>query len=181
MTKAPQGNYTVKVPTKTYLRKYVTASLGAPIALNYSSTLGTLILSLLEMDSFSVNMNLVKQDTRLTSFDDCIEAVSSIKTMRYKGYSLTPTKIIAINRFLENAFIEDLYIHCKSSLKKREWRPGIEDGIRSFAEGCGIIIDEDISLDALKKAEWRFRKKKEERKLQTFVLPQRGTSAFAFC
>lgn len=179
MSKPSASTFMVKVPTKTYLRKYVYAMHNLSLTLNYNSILGALVLSLLDRECYSIDLSASRQDARLSTFTDEIVFTSPIRKS-YKGIFLTPSKIIAINRFLENAFVEDLYVHCRASLKKRDWRPGIEDGIRSFVDLCGIVIDTDVTIDALKKAEWRYRKRKEEQ-MQSFILPQSRPMQFAFC
>ena len=147
--------------------------------LNYRSILGTVILCVLSKDYFSINMNSKKKEYRLDGFKDEIVFTSTLNTMFYKGHSLSPDKIIAINRYLEDLFIEDLYRYCKDNIKMRDWRPGIEQAICNFCDIHGIEIDTDITLDALKKAEYRYRIKQKENS-QTFVLPQNKPMQSAF-
>jgi len=93
--------------------------------------------------------------------------------MYYAGFSLDDNKIIAINRYFEEQFQEELYNFCQNNIKDKKWRPGIAKAIASFTETYGIIMDEDVTLDALKQAEFRHRKN-IEKTLQTFV-PQLKT------
>lgn len=169
----PPRTFTVKIPTKTYIRKYLYKKYGPPLHLNYWDTLGTVVLSILEKQSFDINLNTEKSEIRLSYMKDEIEFISSIGTMNYKGHSINPDKIIAINRFFEDIFSEHLYQYCRDNRSGSAWRPGIDKAIYNFAEICGIIIDTDISFDALKKAEYRHRKK-QEKILQTFVLPPKN-------
>ncbi|MEP7375516.1 MAG: hypothetical protein ABI675_19380 [Chitinophagaceae bacterium] len=177
----PLSKYTIKVPTKIYLRKYVTAKYGHPLPLNYNSTLGTLIICLLDKSPFSINMNKEKKDVRLSYMNDVIECTAAATQMRYKNYSLDDDKIIAINRFIENEFVDELYGWCVDKIEKRLWRPGIDKAINSFADNYGIVVDIDITFDALKKAEYRHRKRKEKI-FQTVVhLPNRPSSMLVWC
>jgi hypothetical protein len=171
--------YSVKVPTKAYLRKYVYARYGHPLKLNYTTTIGTMILCLVSKEYFDINMNTIKKDVRLSHMNDEIELVAPLGTMKYKGHSITPDKIIAINRYFENSFVEELYNYCRDNIEKRAWRPGINKAINSFCDQYGIEVEEDISFEALKKAESRYRKKIEEN-IQTFVPRQNKPSQFTF-
>lgn len=166
--KKPQLTYSVKVPTKSYLRKYIYAKYGQPIKLNYTTTLGTLILCMLDKEAFTVKMSEQKKEQRIQYMNDEIILTAPLTTMRWKGYSLTKDKIIAINRYLEDLFVEDLHRYCKFNIKDTAWRPGIKDAIFSFADAYGIDVETDISFEALKKAEFRY-KKKNEKKVVTFV------------
>lgn len=155
--------YTVKVPTKTHLRKYIYAKHGYPLKLNYQTNYGTLILCMLNRADFSIKMSKFDIDVRLSHMNNSIELTAPIGTMHYKGYSMTSDAVIAVNRFFENEFAEELYRYCRDHIKDRSWRPGIADAIHSFAEIYGIDVDTDISFDALKKCEWRYRKREEEK------------------
>lgn len=173
----PARSYTVIVPTKAFLRKFIYAEYGHPLKLDYLTTLGTLILCLLENEDFSINMNNEKRDSRIQYMNDKIEFSASLNTMRYKGHSLSKDKIIAINRHIENEFIRELSFFCKTNLKNRAWRPGIKEAIYSFCEKYSIEVEEDVTYEALKKAEFRYRErqeKKSEKISQTSVPPQNG-------
>ncbi|HEU4574614.1 MAG TPA: hypothetical protein VFS36_06390 [Chitinophagaceae bacterium] len=158
--------YSVIIPTKTYLRKYIYCEHGFPLEINYNSTLGTLILCMLEKEVFTVKMSEAKKDMRIQYMNDQLEFTASLNTMHYKGSGLSKDKIIAINRYIENSFVEDLHRHCKYHIKETSWRPGIKDAIYAFAESYGIDVETDISFEALKKAEFRYKKRLEEKKLQ---------------
>lgn len=166
--KKPQLTYSVKVPTKSYLRKYIYAKYGQSIKLNYTTTLGTLILCMLDKEAFTIKMSDQKKEQRIQYMNDEIVFTAPLNTMRWKGYSLSKDKIIAINRYLEDMFVEDLHRFCKFNIKDTAWRPGIKDAIFSFADSYGIEVDTDISFDALKKAEFRY-KKRNEKKVVTSV------------
>lgn len=178
MPKPPPKFYNVELPTKTYLRKFVS---GKNITiLDYNSTLGTLILCLLDKKIFNTNMNDEDMTRRLQYMNDKIVFTCSINTLFYKGLILTCDKIIAINRYIEHSFVEELHMWCRSNTANRIWRPGIDKAIYSFAEKYQINIDEDITFDALKKAEYRHRQRLEV-KLKSFVPPKKPpTSMYAY-
>lgn len=170
------ASYAIRIPTKTYLRKYITAK--NSLDLTYNSTLGTIILCLLDKKSHNINMNEKAMESRLQYMNDRITFTTSINTLFYKGLVLTTDKIIAINRYMENAFLEDLHHWCTKDLPgkaiiDRGWIRGIDLSIESFAKNYGIELDVDISYDALKKAEYRYRKRLQE-KTKNFVPPING-------
>jgi hypothetical protein len=121
-------------------------------------------------------MNQRDTAMRISSLNDQIVYHTSIKTMAYKGHALSEDKIIAINRYMENSFVQDLHRWCDGERAKRDWRPGIDKAIYSFAERNNIIVDTDISFDALKQAEYRYRTRLQT-KNKSFVLPQNRQSA----
>jgi midasin (ATPase involved in ribosome maturation) len=162
----PPRTYSIIVPTKTYLRKYVYAEHGFPLNINYTTTLGTLILCMLEKEVFTVKMSEPKKEMRIQFMNDHLEFSASLNTMHYKGSGLSKEKVIAINRYIENSFVEDLHRYCKYHIRETNWRPGIKDAIYAFAESYGIDVETDISFEALKKAEFRYKKRMEEKKLQ---------------
>ncbi len=158
--------YTVRVQTKTYLRKYAEVKYGTNI--KYNSTLSILLICLLERKCFTTKMNEDRVNSRMHFLNDQIEFTSSFNTAWWKGVHLGDDKIIAINRFLESQFEIDLHAHCSLNKERRDWRPGIDKAIRSFADQYRIDLDVDITFDALKKKEYRYRKELQG-KLVTFV------------
>lgn len=168
--------YSIKVPTKIYLRKYITAKYGNPFPLNYNSTLGTLIICLLDKTPFSTGMNSSDKDVRLSYMNDAIECVSPAVSARYKSFELDNDKIIAVNRYMENEFTLELHKWCEDRKEKRVWRPGIDKAINSFADQYNIVVDVDITFDALKKAEYRHRIR-AQKIFQSFVPPPNKPSS----
>lgn len=160
----PNRTYSVIVPTKAYLRKYIYAEYGQPLELNYLTTLGNLVLCMLGNELFSINMNNNDKDSRIQYMNDTIEFMAPISTMRYKGHSLSKDRIIAINRFIEDDFVAKMSLYVQKNLKSRTWRPGYKDAIYAFAEENGIEVEIDITFEALKKAESRYRIREEEKK-----------------
>lgn len=170
----PPRTYSVKVPTKAYLRKYIYARWGQPglpLKLDYTTIYGTMILCLLDKESFTIAMSDRYKEVRTSYFKDHVEFVAPITSMHFRGHSLSQDKVIAINRFFEDFFVEDLYRFCKHHIDpqpKQSRRPGIDKAIYSFADMYGIDLEDDITFEALKKAEWRYRKKHQE-KMLSFV------------
>ena len=163
----PVRNFTVRIPTKPYIRKFIGKMYGTPITLSYWNPLATFVLSLLDKERFDINMNSEKTRSQIASFTDEILFCAPMKTMYYKGHSIDPNKIIAVNRFLDDLFARVLCQYCQLNVSDGKTR--YDQAIVDFMRGCEIEIDQDITMDALKKIEYRYRKKQEEF-LQTFVL-----------
>ena len=159
----PSRTFSVKVPTKTYLRKYLQAMYAEELLLHYRSDIGTFILSTLTKETHDVKLNAEDIADRLSKMTDTVTFAGSLGTMDYKGHTVDPEKIIAINRFLEQMFVKDMHLFCATQKRPRAWRPGISDAIYAFAEGLKLELPEDTTFDALKKAESRYRKKLEQK------------------
>lgn len=178
MKAATAATFRVKVPTRPYLRKYLQAIHREELTLNYHSDFGPFLLAILDKEHNFLNINQEKTAKTLASFTDTIEFTGNLHTMRYKGHTISPDKILAINRLLEKRFAQDLHLYCSRISKERKWRPGTAAALEIFAQMCGLTLETDlphgsdqkpdITTDALKKAEYRQRKKMDET-LQTFV------------
>ena len=162
--------FTVNIPTKTYLKKFLHRFYGDPIPLTYHNQIGIFILPLMERQNFTVNMVQSDINSRMSFINDTIICKSALRNMGYKGHSINPDKIIAINRYFENLFAEKLYIHCLKKTTPGQRNPGYDKAIIDFTTVCSIDIDIDISMDALKQTEYRQRKE-EEKILTSFVIP----------
>lgn len=166
---APATHFTIKLPVKPYVKKFIITTYGNGIKLDWYNPIGGIVLSLLQTNSFFVNMNKAKKDKRILNLKESILFYAPISTMRYKGDSLSPDRIIAANRVLESLFIEKLSLFCEKKIRNHSRRPGIDNAILAFCEEHSIEIDVDITFEALKKAEYRHRKN-TQKNLQTFVL-----------
>ena len=147
--------YTVTIPTKTYLRKYIHSRYGQPIPINNHSLIGVIMISLLEKN-FCTRQPSFKKDIRYTSFTDEITFLAPATLMYNYGVDMNTEKIIQVNRFFENDFEESLYRYCKYAPNKE-----IKISIEQFAMMHNIILEVDTTSECLKKSEYRYRKKIE--------------------
>lgn len=154
---APANYYSVAIPMKPYIKKYVQHIYGSVLRLDHSTTIGSIVLCLLTNDHYSIKISNENADQRLKHLTEKIYIIGPLKAMSYRGFTLTNDKIIAINRFFENCFTDHLHTFCECSIKQTLWRPGVDNAIRTFAESHGIEIDVDVNYEALKKSQYRYR------------------------
>lgn len=164
--------YTVKIPTKPYLKKFVSKQYGLPFLIDYNSVFGMMLNTLLEKNNYRV-LPLECRDKKLHSFTASIDIQKpSSYFLNYRN-TLNPNSnsIILINRFLEILFTQELHHYCQKNIQQNTRYPGYQEAIQSYVQKMDIEIPEDITLDALIKAQYRYRKKLEE-KSESFVLPK---------
>lgn len=151
------ASQTVMIPTKLYLQKYISAWYGNPFHLNNQTIFGTLIICLLDKANYSTGMSTTNRDLRISHMNTSFECIIPIVSTRYKNYELSDDKVIAINRVIETQFDQELMKWCAEKKQNRLWRPGIDKAINSFCDIYGIDLESDISFDALKQREYRYR------------------------
>lgn len=84
---------------------------------------------------------------------------SILTKRRGLGFDISDASTISINKFFETRFNEDLKKWCElGTIYKVEYKKNIED----FCMRHRIELEYDITFEAIKKKEYRFRKKSEE-------------------
>lgn len=99
------------------------------------------------------------RDLRMKFFNDELIFKTPVTNMRTVGLGLSDDAIIQLNRFFETMFENDLYEFCKRHIDPTCRRAGYDKAITMFADQYAIDLDSDISFEALKKTEFRMRKK----------------------
>lgn len=84
--------------------------------------------------------------------------------------------IIAINQFWKKSFDHQLHLFCMKYVNKEARFAGYSMAIEAFARMNGIDIDQDISFDGLKKAEYRFRTKTKLTSISQIIKGNIGSS-----
>ncbi len=152
-------HFELTIPTKPYLKKYLHALYGDPLFFTIHNHFGICIAAFLSRPfQFHHRKELLK--IRTDKFEDqlTINLPMAFLTSRQAGFDISDNHIITLNKLFENRFEEDLWRFCMAmNLRKRETKDAIED----FCCVYNISIDDDITFEALKKKEWRFRKKME--------------------
>jgi hypothetical protein len=154
------GHYTLNIPTKPYLAKFIARKYGDPIILSNHNLFGNIVFSLLQKE-ICTHFNLKKKHVRFRSFTDHLVCKAPLRYTSSYGVDLTDDHIIQLNRYFENEFEESLHHHVKLSIKQEGRYKGYESALEAFAFDNGIVLEHHIAMDALKKMEYRFRKKKE--------------------
>lgn len=154
--------YTLGVPTKCYIRKYFNCLYGTPLQLSYKSDFGDTILTKLQTSPIMARVNKKELAIAFKDFNDTLTLQLPIDMLHRMETELNQQQIYNINRYLENVFETDLcmFVACASFF-------GIERkiSIERFASMHRITIDEDVTYEALKQKEYRFRKNSTSKNL----------------
>jgi len=149
-------NFTINIPTKPYLAKYIASRYGHPVQLNNNTLLGIVVLSLLQK-KVCTHLNLRDRHIQFRTFTTRITFLAPWRYMRHYGVDLSDEQIIQLNRAWDTQFDEELYYHCQRTINHNARYKGFNESIEQFANFHGIIIGEDTTFDCLKKTEYRFR------------------------
>ena len=153
----PTRYISTAIPCKRYLAKFAASVYGHPIKADTSTMIGQFIQLCLDKNTYD---NRHSSEAKKNLYEAKLNI--SINEWQFNGigYNIAPEKAIAINSFIEKIFTEHLYQWCYVRTKKNCRFKGVDEQIRSFAAHHNIVLDddqEDISFDALKKKEYRFR------------------------
>lgn len=165
--------FAVSIPTKTHIRKYVHSINGHTIVAGHDTLIGSVMMICL---ANKVTSHTTKEyrEARIQSYPDKIQVVVPAHYVfnGHVGLTVSDDSIITINRFLENAFLQDLFRFCRANINPMNRRHGYDRSIEEFSKMHGIELEEDVTFEALKKAEYRYRKRmvgENEKKTGTTV------------
>lgn len=159
------STFGITIPTKSYLRKYIHTRYGYPVQINNKTLIGVVILAILEKKKAYYRGSRSAMQGVYSSYCDKVELSipKSYITGNIYGLNVSTEKAIMVNRYFEQQFIEDLYNFCRYNLTDSGKHPGYDVSIYKFAERHKIEIDVDITFEALKKMEYRYRKNIEKK------------------
>jgi hypothetical protein len=164
--------YSVVLPVKSYVRKYVAAVEGDPVYFTSSSALCMIVRAYLE-NSQKTLLSREQMTHYQSSRTDKITLLVPMRKMHAIGHIISPDNLVLINRFLEDCFERALRHHVEAYTALQVGRyKGFKDAYESFAtlyglELLGSINDQgaeippDITFDGLKKIDFRFRQKRK--------------------
>ncbi|HQU52010.1 MAG TPA: hypothetical protein PK643_03310 [Saprospiraceae bacterium] len=145
------------VPVKRYLLKYALATenldIGEPLDLKNCGIIG-FQLKLLLTNKTNVNHEDDISINTLNKFDARLTFIIHAKLKAFNGFFISRKSIVIFNSFLHQLFHEELL---RAIIKAEENNILIADVIHDFMNRYGIEEDEDISFDAVKKANYRLR------------------------
>lgn len=177
--------FAVSIPTKAHIRKYVHSINGHTIVAGHDTLIGSVMMICLANKVRSYTSKEYRE-ARILSYPDKVQVVVPAHYVfnGHAGLSVSDDSVISINRFLENAFLQDLYRYCRSNINPANRRHGYDRSIEEFCQMHGIEIEEDVTFEALKKAEYRYRKRMEEqneKKTRTAVdfVPRNRTASIS--
>lgn len=147
--------FTIHLPVKTYVRKYLQTTYGEHIVLNHKTKLGKILLLALS-SNLPTRMDENDIDARMNRLNDKLDVKVPMDYWYRLGKKEINTDLaIHITRIFEDEFEEDLH----QVVDRAHTFIGIErkQAIEYFANNHGIDLEIDISADALKKMEYRYR------------------------
>ena len=156
------NKYSVGIPTTSHLCKFLLVEYGNPVKIDNSTLIGTVIISLLGKASFHVSMNPLQKKQQSGTYTSTLTCQAPISLMKDYGHSITMDQAIQMNRFFERFFFEKLYLFVQHRVDKHKRNMGVQEAILDFCSFYEIDTEREISYDALKKAEYRFRKKQKK-------------------
>jgi hypothetical protein len=152
------GHYFLTIPVKKHIQKFVTASEGDVISLRNHSFICYLLRPYF---TYKIHSGHHYQDIS-KSFPGTIKIKLVKSNVRIYGLQPRLSQIGFINKVLSMHIARELTLHVQLFLKKEGRYRGYNEALRDFCTRHNIIIDEDISLDALQKLEYRGRKKNKK-------------------
>lgn len=152
-----KGQFSVKLPTKAYLKKYIEILYGSPVSFDTSSYLGKIIAVVLDKNVFPERSRKVIHKT-FDVYDKELTIFLPIRWLEkyYYGTDVNAKKVVYINKLIEDKFEEELFMYCQALDLL-----GIErkDALLEFCAKYELEIDEDITFECIKKMEYRIRMK----------------------
>jgi hypothetical protein len=156
--------FAVNIPTKSYLRKYLHKRYGYPIQINNRTLIGSVLVAYLNKKVYNDRSNSLDLFNTYATLNDRLECVVAQNEVFYGilGLQIEPAKVIIINRYFAAQFEDDVYRFCQNNLTSNGKHPGYDIALEKFAQMYDIEFDVDITFEALKKMEYRYRKKLEQ-------------------
>lgn len=170
--------YTVTIETSPYIKAFASKLYGDPIEINNKTTIGSFLIGTLSKKSIDVKCIREKKDIRFKFFIDQIQCIAPFSQMDNYGYYLTENHIIQINRYLENVFDETLYFYVQARINTNNRYAGYEKALENFITDYNL--PETVTIDLLKKIEYRYRKNLLKKSIPTLSTPKTATQKLLF-
>lgn len=152
-----QGRYySLYIPTKTFLRKYLSALYGDPIVINAKNYFGLSVIGYLDRKFYHRQADAVIQQ-QFDKFTDRLHLHLPAWWIRqtHFGTDLPLQNIIYLNKLFEERFEEDLSKYC---VLMNTVGIELKDAREDFCKLFNIELEIDMTDEALKQKEFRFRK-----------------------
>lgn len=171
--------FTIHLPVKGYVKKYLQTLYGTNIIISTKTKIGQILLLHLSTN-LSTKMDEHDIDLRMNRLTETLPLrIPFDYWYRLKLKEVSPHMAISISRFFEEEFKEEMYDVVNRAV---QFIPGLErkKAIENFAQNHGIEIEFDITYEALKKMEYRFREERESilKKSMAGLSPQKQQLAF---
>lgn len=147
--------FTLRLLTKPYLKKYLLCLFGKPLIFTTKNLFGDILASTLERPNNTREKNDVIK-YKADRFDTTLEIFCPLWFLKKNmyGHEINDKQLVAINKVFDDMFTLDLFRFCYiGSL----YGIPIEDALYEFCKVYDLEIDIDITFDALKQKEYRYR------------------------
>ncbi len=149
--------YTISIPVKPHIKKLITAREGDPIQAINKSMLWMVLRPYLEYKTGD-SLSKKAREKQLSKLKDKIDIRISISSVKTYGIHIRKSNIIIVNKFLDFYFAKELYWFVRPYESAPGRYKGYKNAIQRFCDSVGIVIEQDISLNALQKLYHRHRK-----------------------
>lgn len=149
----------LKIPVKTYVKKYLECKYPGEQKLSLNNVLGKLIYLCLEKENShwrDEKINMEWQKYRLMTDEFTVLIPMNGSYLYSVGYTIPEAKSIFISNHFEEQMIHELHMMAVLSNK---FGGTNSQAIEDFCEKYNIVIDVDVTFQAFKKAEYRYRLK----------------------
>lgn len=173
------NHYSINIPTKPYIKKYLEALYGSPVVFTQENYFGTSVLAYLDKKFYARET----EELTFRKWDKFTENLTIFLPrwwllQSHFGKDLPRQNIIYLNKHFENRFEEDLYKHVKGRVRTGGQ---LKDAMEEFCKDHGIELEYDISYESLKKKEQRAREKFQKNFIAVLSPPKTGPqNSFAF-
>ncbi len=136
----------VHMPTKTYLKKFITYYEGDPPIINNKTHFSQYVFACLDK-SVIRDQNYRPKNLSEHGHIDQLTMLVTHRTFTHIGHTITTEKAMYINNFIKSEFSQRLtYSVLNLNLRKGMQ---IQQALDLFCETHGIVVEVDISLDNL--------------------------------
>jgi hypothetical protein len=154
--------YSVSLPVKPYVLKYVQTVEGSPqLRFESSSMLCMIVRAYIENKNY-IGLSQQQFDAAISTRTATLKIVIPGKQMYKVGTSIRPDGIVMINRFLEEWFERALVKFMNDNTRKCGRYKGFKEAYYAFAKLYNVELEKDITIEGLKKMDYRLRRKKED-------------------
>lgn len=137
---------TIKIPTKSYLRKFIEVTFGSDLKLTERNWIGVLVLNILKRKTFK-NSNYDYKKYNFTYDDEIIFHAHLDKTYRYGCVLLEPQKFY-INKSIDGIFKDEIIK--QALINQSSYSIDFKTSILNILDAYDITEDE-LSYETLRK------------------------------
>ncbi len=149
----------ITIPTQAYIARFLITRYGETIHVSNNTQLGKDLFYFLRYP-LGCGLSTEKKELLSSLLNAQIKLRIPVKWKNKLVLDPSLDHIIVINRYLKNYFNVQLNIFCSQYINSHRRRyAGYKIAIETFARMNNISLEEDITFEALKKSEYRFRKK----------------------